>query len=124
MVGQLGMAGSLVSYDAVAPIGAPAANLVGKVVSSDEGRAAVEQILNEAKAAAGRMMAAHRHIVEALRDALLDRDELIGEEILEVIHAAEAGPVLDLTDGRLGLPGRTGVPSEMPAADPFPTEDG
>ena len=34
---------------------------------------------------------ANRHLVEALRDALLDRDELIGEEILEVLTEAEAG---------------------------------
>jgi hypothetical protein len=30
-------------------------------------------------------------VVEALRDALLDRHELIGEEILEVIRAAAVG---------------------------------
>ena len=35
------------------------------------------------------MLGKHRHIVEALRDALLDREELIAEEILDVIHAAE-----------------------------------
>jgi predicted transcriptional regulator len=35
-------------------------------------------------------MAAHRHLVEALRDALLDRRELVDAEIIEVLHDAEA----------------------------------
>jgi hypothetical protein len=34
------------------------------------------------------MLADNRHVVEALRDALLERHELIGDEILEVIHGA------------------------------------
>ena len=43
----------------------------------------------------------HRHVLEALRDALLDRHELVGEEILDVIHDAEArheAAVVDLRD--------------------------
>ncbi len=35
---------------------------------------------------------ANRHIVEALRDALLERDELVGDEILAVIDGAVAQP--------------------------------
>ena len=44
-------------------------------------------ILDDAKAD-GRpaMLDDHRHVVEALRDALLERDELIGDEILDVIR--------------------------------------
>jgi cell division protease FtsH len=33
----------------------------------------------------------NRVLVEALRDALLEREELIGDEILEVLGRAEAG---------------------------------
>jgi hypothetical protein len=33
----------------------------------------------------------NRVLVEALRDALLERDERIGDEILEVLRQAEAG---------------------------------
>ena len=33
-------------------------------------------------------MRENKHVVEALRDALLDRHELIGSEILDVIEAA------------------------------------
>ena len=39
-------------------------------------------------------------MLEALRDALLERDELVGQEILDVIHAAE-GRVIDLRDAQV-----------------------
>jgi ATP-dependent Zn protease len=95
MVGSLGMGGSLVSYEAAATPGG--ANLVAKVLASDSARASVEQILDEAKASARRLLETNRHLVEALRDALLERDELVGEEILDVLRDAEdAHTVVDL----------------------------
>jgi ATP-dependent Zn protease len=86
MVGSLGMAGSLISYDAMQMQGA--ANVVAKVLSSDETRESVDRILNDAKKAVRTMLDEHRHVVEALRDALVDRDELIGDEIVTVIETA------------------------------------
>jgi ATP-dependent Zn protease len=112
MVGQLGMAGSLISFDAMQ---APQANLVGKVLATDFGREAVDKILNDAKAEVGVMMATHRHLVEALRDALLDRDELVGDEILDVIRSVGDGALLDLTDRG---PSITVAPSLNPSAPP------
>ncbi|MFP5377610.1 MAG: AAA family ATPase [Acidimicrobiia bacterium] len=98
MVGSLGLGGSLVSLDAAQ--GAPGANVVTKVLSADRSRDALEAILERAKADVAAMLEANRHLVEALRDALLARDELVGDEILEVIAGAgPAGagePVLDL----------------------------
>jgi ATP-dependent Zn protease len=94
MVGSLGMGGSLISYEAVAIQGT--GNLVAKVIASDHGREAVEGILNGAKAEVERLLRGHRHVLEALRDALLLREELIGDEILDVIRQAEA-EVVDLT---------------------------
>ena len=99
MVGAFGMAGSLMSYEAIQT--AAAGNLAAKVLGDDAGRAAVERILEGSRARVTRLIETHRHVVEALRDALLDRHELIGDEILSVI--ASAGPAetlephLDLT---------------------------
>ena len=87
MVGSLGMGGSLVSFDA-AELGG-AGNVVAKVLADEDARAALERILDDAKAEAARLVSENRHILEALRDALLDRHELVGEEILEVVRAAE-----------------------------------
>jgi cell division protease FtsH len=86
MVGSLGMAGTLISYDAMQMQGA--ANVVAKVLASDDTREAVDRILNDAKKAVRTMLDEHRHVVEGLRDALVDRDELIGDEIVSVIEAA------------------------------------
>src|SRR5438552_2145142 len=86
MVGSLGMAGSLISYDAMAVAGAQ--NVVAKVLSTDSGKDAVDRILNDAKSAVGAMLDTHRHVVAALRDALLERDELLGDDITAVIEEA------------------------------------
>jgi ATP-dependent Zn protease len=96
MVGSLGMGGSLVSFDAAAYPGA--SNLVAKVLGDESARTAVEEILERAKAEAHRILVDHRSVAEALRDALLERDELVGEEILAVIATARAeAELIDLT---------------------------
>ncbi len=90
MVGSFGMAGSLISYDAVThgPIGGP--NLVAKVLSDKEGKERVEDILAAQKERVEAALAENRDVHAALRDALIDRDELVREEILEVIEKAIA----------------------------------
>lgn len=86
MVGSLGMGGSLISYEAAEMPGA--GNVVAKVLSTDDGRERVEGILDDAKAEVTTLLEHNRHLVEALRDALLERDELIGREITEVLASA------------------------------------
>jgi ATP-dependent Zn protease len=90
MVGSFGMAGSLISYDAIAegPIGSK--NLVGKVLADRDGKARVEDILAEQKARVSAVLDENRDVVQALRDALMERDELVGEEITTVIEKALA----------------------------------
>ena len=95
MVGSLGMRGSLISFAAMSTPGA--ANTVAKVLATDEGKEAVNAILDEARAAVTEMLDSHRFLIEHLRDALLERDELVGEQITEVIAAAYED-VIDLTD--------------------------
>ena len=87
MVGAFGMAGSLISYDLMA--GPPGASVVAKVLSSEEGKEAVSEILERSKAEVTRLLSENRHLIEALRDALLERDELIGQEIIDVLQRAE-----------------------------------
>ncbi|MGI8685372.1 MAG: AAA family ATPase [Acidimicrobiales bacterium] len=98
MVGSLGMGGTLVSLEAAAA--GTGANIVTKVLSSDQGREAMEKILDEAKADVTEMLERNRHLVEALRDALLEHEELVADEITAVLVAAgsggSTGDVLDL----------------------------
>jgi cell division protease FtsH len=89
MVGSMGMGDTLVSYEAV-QVGS--SNLTAKVLSSDEGRAAVAELLQSARSEVTELIEANRHVVEALRDALLERDELIGEQIGDVIRSAVSQP--------------------------------
>ncbi|HEY2812758.1 MAG TPA: AAA family ATPase [Acidimicrobiales bacterium] len=86
MVGALGMGGSLLSLDAAHS--ATGGDLVSKVLDDDRSRAAAEKILDDAKADAEVLLRRHRPIHTALRDALLERGELVGDEILDVISAA------------------------------------
>ncbi len=70
MVGALGMAGSMISYEAMnnGPI-APA-NLVAKVLSDADSKRRVEDILNAQKERVAALLDENRDVVEALRDAL------------------------------------------------------
>jgi ATP-dependent Zn protease len=101
MVGSYGMADSLISLEASRAPG----DLVSKALSDEPSRKAVEAFLVSARQGAREILLAQRHVVEALRDALLERDELIGDEIAGVIQkASESGaqavprpaPVIDV----------------------------
>ena len=94
IVGSAGMAGSLVSLAAVEQGALTGSNLVGRVLADPAARPEVDRILAQAKARARALLSANRHLVDALRDALLERDELIGEEITDVLAGAGA-PVRD-----------------------------
>jgi cell division protease FtsH len=85
MVGSLGMAGTLISYNAIK---GPMVNLESSVLTTDTGKEEVEQILRDAKSSVTNMLSSYRHVIEALRNALLARDELIGDEIVAVIKSA------------------------------------
>ncbi|MFN2544875.1 MAG: AAA family ATPase [Actinomycetota bacterium] len=90
MVGALGMAGTLVSYEAMAEGAFNTKNLVGKVLSDGETKRKVEDILAGQLERVKACLEANRDIVMALRDALIDRDEIVGEAIAEVIESALA----------------------------------
>jgi ATP-dependent Zn protease len=52
-------------------------------------RAEADELLHAAHQAARDIIASERAVVEALRDALIARSELIGTEIIDVIVSAE-----------------------------------
>ena len=69
---------------------AAAAHLTSPEGAEDAEPLASPETHGAARLRARAMLAENRHVVEALRDALLDRHELIGEEILDVIQGAVA----------------------------------
>ena len=82
MVGAAGMSGSLVSFLAVD------GDLVRTVLADPASREQVEVLLDAARDRVRWLLAEHRHLVEALRDALLERHELVGEQIAQVLLEA------------------------------------
>jgi cell division protease FtsH len=85
MVGSYGMAGSLISLDAS---GGPV-DLVTKVLSDDSCRRSVEELLESARSGAREVLASHKQVTGALRDALLEHDELVDDEITRVVTGAQ-----------------------------------
>jgi ATP-dependent Zn protease len=97
MVGNAGMTGSYVSY-AAAQDGLGGRNTVARIMGDTAGRAALDGVLDAAHDVAVRLLGENRHLVEALRDALVERSELVEGEILAVLDEAGGRPVLDLRD--------------------------
>jgi ATP-dependent Zn protease len=129
MVGALGMGGSLISYEAVAEGLASRSNLVGKVLSDRDAKSRVETLLDAQKERIRAVLEENRDLVEALRDALIARDELVGEEIVQVIHQAlekragvspNGGPAAKSSDTVIVLPNapdESPLPEETPATE-------
>jgi ATP-dependent Zn protease len=120
MVGAAGMADTLVSFAAVggSPFGGD--NMVGRVLGDRQGRELVEDTLGQQKQLVRGLLGANRHLVEALRDALIERHELVGHEITDVLEAArERHQVASTRPTRVGLqPEAAGTPSSSPASPP------
>ena len=101
MVGAAGMTDTLISYMAVQNSAFSDTNLVGRVLADADGRERVERLLQEQREAVKGLLSRNLHLVTALRDALIERDELIGHEITDVLEQAQAalsGQVIDLRD--------------------------
>ncbi|MBA3432151.1 MAG: AAA family ATPase [Actinobacteria bacterium] len=90
MVGAYGMGSSLVSYDAVSNGSAGGPNLVAKILTNDDTKNEVDTLLQRQKDQVAYLLENNRHLVEALRDALVEHDELLGDDILGVLTRADA----------------------------------
>jgi cell division protease FtsH len=103
MVGAFGFGRSLVSLTAGEP-GPLNGGLVSSVLGDRQMRADAEKLLDNAYADAEAVLRRHRNVVTELATALVQRRELIGSEIIEVIESvagadkgkAEANRTLDL----------------------------
>ncbi|HEY3239080.1 MAG TPA: ATPase, partial [Acidimicrobiia bacterium] len=92
MVGSYGMSGSLISYEAVES-GALASGVVGKVLGNERAAKAVEALLQASKERVRLLLEENPHLLDALATALLQRSELVGQEITDTLAGAgEARP--------------------------------
>jgi cell division protease FtsH len=90
MIGACGMGESLISI-AAAGEGALSGGLIDKVLSDKVTRAELDALLLTSRDAARQIITEHDAVVESLRDALLERDELVGTDITDVIAKCLAG---------------------------------
>jgi hypothetical protein len=96
---------------------------VSKVLADRDAKERVESLLDTQKERIRGVLEENRDLVEALRDALIVRDELVGEEIVQVIHQALAkrhdvkpngGPAASASDTLIVL---TDEPTSSPSSD-------
>jgi cell division protease FtsH len=78
IVGFWGLGSSLISEAVAAESEASA---IRKILGTKESRDEVDEILNDARRHVRALLAEKKHVVEGVRDALLEREELIGDEI-------------------------------------------
>jgi cell division protease FtsH len=97
MIGACGMGDSLISV-AAAGTGLLSGGLVEKVLADKDARAELNALLDSSRDVARRIVIEHSAVVEALRDALLERDELVGDEIIEVVARNQAEPAAATQD--------------------------
>ena len=90
MVGAFGMGSSLISFESADNGGHVSPNLVAKVLSSEDARQEVDHLMRAEKTYVAQVLEENRDLVEALRDELLEHEELLGDEIITVLEKAEA----------------------------------
>ena len=122
MVGSLGLGDSLVSFMTLDG-GLFGGNMANKVLGDAASRRAVDRILLDSKEAVTRLLSANRHLVEALRDALLDREELIDDEIIAVLDGAQRSGVQMAPSVVVDLRPPLDVTHEGPAPVPATSRD-
>ncbi|HYN37261.1 MAG TPA: AAA family ATPase [Actinomycetota bacterium] len=100
MVGSFGMGSSLISYEA-ASNGHGGPNIVAKILTNKDAKKEVEDLLRLHQDQVGYLLERNRDLVEALRDALLVQEELLGDDIAAVIEGALArrGPTNGARNG-------------------------
>ncbi len=111
MVGQAGMGDTLVSFAAVEGSALTDTGLVGRVLGDVDGRRTVERLLREQQEFTASLLADHRQLVVALRDALLEHHELIGHEITDVLDAADLARGRDTAAAAAATPTTTTTPA-------------
>ena len=88
MVGSYGMGESLVSYEAIHEGPYSNTNIVARVLSNEKAKKEVDDVLRRQKDQVVYLLQQNRDLVEALRDALLEHEELMGDEINACVEQA------------------------------------
>jgi cell division protease FtsH len=132
MLGLLGMGENLISYG-VLPQGGFNDGPLGAILGNADNRKAIGELLAEAKQQAVELLRANEPAVRALSERLLEKDEVAGEELEELMQSKAVAratpawrPVLELvgetwhTPALLEASPREGGPTASPPREPRP----
>ena len=132
MLGLLGMGESLISYG-VLPQSMMGEGPLGAILGNPDNRKAIGKLLAEAKQQAVELLRANEPAVRALSERLLEKDEVAGEELEELMASKAVAratpawrPVLELvgdswhTPALLEASPRDSGPSVSPPREPRP----
>ncbi len=89
MVGLYGMGKELYSFGTI-PNEMPGGTSIGALLRNEGVREEANEILLEARAEIEELLREKSAIVEGVRDALLEREEIVGEEIEKLFAELEA----------------------------------
>jgi cell division protease FtsH len=113
-VGLFGMGRTLSSVAAMGPSPFGDVDPIGRVLSEKDRREEVDALLNDCKDRVRNLLLKKRNVVEGVRDALLEREELVGDEIealmaelgeREPIEVPVGAPAGALGNGGVRVPG-------------------
>jgi hypothetical protein len=110
------MGKSLISVAALQPTmldGDP----IRAVLSDRERKKEVDELLNSCRRQVRTLLESKRHVVEGIRDALLEREELIGDEIEELMARLGEREPMPVPAGGDGLSGPGGNGQPTPEGD-------
>jgi ATP-dependent Zn protease len=107
-VGQFGMGKHLLSYSVIPTNAAGGEQTIAFMLSRDEIRDEVDALLKQCKAEVTEILKKRRFAVERIRDELLEREELVGDQ-LEALMS-------EIFDE--GVAARTATPVDLPSAPP------
>lgn len=103
-VGLFGMGKSLISHGVFQPT-ALDGDPIKAILSDSERKKEIDELLQSCRRQVTTLLESKRHVVEGIRDALLDKEELIGDEIEELMASLgerEPFPVPVGGDGHQG----------------------
>jgi cell division protease FtsH len=129
MLGLLGMGENLISYG-VLPQTAYTEGPLGAILGNPEARKAIGDLLAECKQQAVELLRANEPAVRALAERLLEKDEVAGEELEEVMQAKAVAratpafrPVLELVGENWHTPALLEAsPRDGTSGGPFPPQ--
>ena len=106
-VGQFGMGKHLLSYSVI-PANAMGEQTIAFMLSQEEVREEVDGLLKQCKAEVTEILKKRRFAVERIRDELLEREELVGDQLDALMS--------EIFDE--GVAARTAAPPELPPVPP------